>query len=267
MKLFVNFVDWSLRPKETERFIASPVYSLNLMRLASVLVALFCTAAAGAQTDPHSLFNTVVPDVTIHVHKHPTGADMIEITMRAENYPVDLLRGQIGKLGDYLHSAPRGVDVPDPAHPELRFTKAAFAVDGVIDRSHGTLRINPFAQAMAGAPKPWTIQGIELEFEGEVPNSEMPRRWPSQYCPGEGRFEGEKDARLTGIEYRITLRAQDPAKFDIPEPGQKPNQKATRKPTESGIDWTSILVFTVAAGAVGALVYSLLLRVRPKVSK
>jgi len=241
------------------------------MRFASVLTALLIVAGARAQTDSQSLFNTVVPDVTIHVHKHSTGADMVEITMRADGYPPALLRSQIGQLAQYLKSPPRGVDIgqyaPDPSRPEMKFTKAAFAVDGVIDRTKGTLKINPFAQAMAGAPNPWKISGIELEFEGEVPSSEMPRKWSSKFCPGEGRFEGEKDARLTGIEYRIKLLSQDPTKFDIPEPGQKPKQEDKKVASEGGLDWTLILVFLVAAGAVGALVYSLLLRVRPKVSK
>ncbi len=233
------------------------------------LSALFSVACA--QSDPSNFYKSVVPDVTINIHKHPTGADMIEITMRAEGYPQDLLKSQIKKLGEYLHSEPRGVDVgsygPDPAQPGLKFTKGEFAIDGVIDRKNGTFRINPFAQAMAGAPDPWTIHGMEIQFQGEVPTSEIPRRWPSQFVPGEGRFEGEKDSRLTGVEYRITLLSQDPTKFDIPEPGQKPSSQPQEKGKSNGLDWTSIVVFFVAVGAVGALVYSLLLRVRPKVSK
>jgi hypothetical protein len=59
------------------------------------------------------------------------------------------------------------------------------------------------------------------------------------------------------------LLSQDPAKMDIPEPGDKPLTQEAKPPRAPGIDWTTIAVFVIAAGAVGALVYSLLLRGRP----
>jgi len=238
------------------------------MRRVSILLLLCLVQVATAQSEPTNMFNSVAPDITIVVHKHSMGADMVQFTARAAGYPPDLLRKQIDNLGKYLHSVPRGVDIgqynPDPANKSLAFTKGEFAIDGIIDHAKGTLRINPIAQSIAGAPSPWTIHGLEIEFEGEVPSSEMPRRWPSKYVPGEGRFEGTSDSRLTGVEYRITLLSQDPAKFDIPEPGQKPTLEKKKKAPASGADWTSITVFLVAAAAVGVLVYSFLLRVKPR---
>ncbi|MDR3688618.1 MAG: hypothetical protein P4L46_04505 [Fimbriimonas sp.] len=238
------------------------------MRLASILLVLGFLQVSTAQSGSNSLFNTVVPDATVHVYKEQNGADLVEITMRAEAYPADLLRTQIESLVRFLGSKPRGIDVgsyaPDPAKPQMTFTKGFFAVDGVIDHVNGTLRINPLIQALAGAPKPWTITGVEIEFQGEHPTSAMPKRWSSRYVPGEGRFEGAKDQRLTGVEYRITLLSQDPTKFDIPEPGQKQAPEATKTTQSPSTDWVVIGVFVVAAGAVGALVYSLLLGGRQK---
>lgn len=243
----------------------------NQMRRAPILLLFGLMQVSLAQTVPSSVFKSSVPDVSIHIHKHSTGADMVEITARAEGYPADLLLQQIQKLGEYLHSQPRGIDVgqynPDPGNPSLAFTKGEFAIDGIIDRREGTLRINPIVQSFAGAPKPWTIHGVEILFQGELTTSKMPRHWNSQVVPGEGRFEGLSDSRLTGVEYRITLLSQDPSKFDIPEPWQKPTQESQKKVQASAMDLTSIIVFIVAAVAVGALVYCLLLRVKPKVSK
>ncbi len=240
------------------------------MRCAPFLLLFGLLQVSVAQTAP-SEPSTFVPDITFTIQKHPTGADMVEVTARADGYPPELLRSQIDRLGEYIKSKPRGIDVgvyaPDPENPALRFTKGTFAVDGIIDRKEGTLRIRPIAQAIAGAPKPWTVHGLVIQFQGEVPTQQIPKSWPSKFVPGLGRFEGEKDNRLTGVEYRITLLSQDPAKFDIPEPGEKPAQQSQKSEPKSSMDWISVIVFVVAAIAVGVLVYSLLLRVRPKVSK
>jgi hypothetical protein len=138
-----------------------------------------------------------------------------------------------------------------------------FAVDGVIDRQKGAMRLNPFAKAFAGAATPWTIHSLDLVFQNESPTSTTLKRWEGKGVIVEGRFQDSKDPMLKGIEYRIQLISQDPAKMDIPEPGDKAVAAVTKAPRASGADWATIAVFLIAAGAVGALVYSLLLRGRP----
>jgi len=196
------------------------------------------------------------------------GADMVELTMTAAGYPQQLLRDQIRQLGVFLNGDPRGVQiwdyVLDPSNPTAHFTKATFAVDGVIDRQQGSVRLNPFAKAFAGAKTPWTVHSMELQFQGEVPTNRMIQVWRGQGAVVEGRFETSKDPRLAGIEFRIQLLTQDPAKMDIPEPGDAPKTQPKKPLRQTGSDWMTIGVFIVAAAAIGALVYSLLLRGRPK---
>src|SRR5580700_4692510 len=105
------------------------------MRHFPLLPALvLCPAAFGqtrsAPAQPQSLFNSTAPDVTITIKKHPMGADLIEITMKAAGYPLKLLEDQIKSLGAYLHSDPRGLSVEDylldPSNPNSTFSRANF---------------------------------------------------------------------------------------------------------------------------------------------
>jgi len=229
-------------------------------------VARVALAQTGSDPSQHqSLFTSLVPDAAITVHKHPMGADMVEITMRASGYPGKLLESQIQKLGAFLKSDPRGVQTWDyELNPDMHFTKATFAVDGIIDRKLGAVRLNPIAKAFAGAPQPWTIHSLEIQFQGEIPTGNMIQVWPSKASVVEGRFENTKDPRMAGIEFRIQLLSQDPSKMDIPEPGVVRQTPINNAIQPTGTDWTTVVVFIVAAVAIGALVYSLLLKGRPK---
>jgi len=236
-----------------------------------LLVGLLRTAVAQTGSGPdsqQSLFSSQVPDATITISKHPMGADMVEVTMTAPGYPPRLLGAQLKALGKYLHSDPRGLEVYDyvldPSNPNSHYTKAQFAVDGVLDRKLGSVRLNPFAKAFAGAAKPWTLHALNIMLQGEVPTDNMIKVWRSKSATLEGRYDQMKDPKLAGIEFRIQLLSQDPAKLDIPEPGDAPVSTSKKKVDAPGTDWATIAVFLVAAAALGALVYSLLLRSRPK---
>jgi len=134
----------------------------------------------------------------------------------------------------------------------------------VILRQLGSVRLNPFAQAFAGAPKPWTIQALNLQFQGEVPTSSSLKSYLGKSVRVEGRFENASNPKLADLEYRIQLLSQDPSKFDVPEPGAPPAKLASATGTKSSVDWTTFAVFVIAALSLGALVYSLLLRGRPR---
>ncbi len=227
----------------------------------------FAQSGGGSQ-DGTSLFASLVPDASITIKKHPLGADLIEVTMRAPGYPGAILRDQIRKLGTFLGSDIRGlqlwdygIDAPDST---MHFTKATFAVYGVIDRQFGAFRLNPFAMAFAGAKAPWTVNSMELEFQGEVPNTKMLWDMHTKAVAVEARFEDSSDPRVAGIEYRIKLLTQDASKFRIPDPRDKPATGPKPAASHSRLDWMLTALFLIAAGAVGALVYSLLLRGRPK---
>lgn len=236
-----------------------------LLLLGIMRVAVAQTGSTHPQRQ--SLFTSLVPDATITITKHPMGADMIEMSFTAKGYPAKLAKEQIQRLGASLKCDPRGVQVGDyvveGGNPAMHFTKAMFAVDGVIDRQQGTLRLNPFAQAFAGAPNPWTIRSLELVFQNEVPTRNMIMHLNGKAARVEARYEDNSTSKFSGIEYRILLLSQDPNQKFIPEPWDKPLAPVTTPPRPPGTDWTIIAVFIIATGAVGALVYSLLLRGRP----
>ncbi len=247
--------------------------TVRLMRFLPLLLllGLLRVAVAQSQSIPQaepSLYASLVPDVSVSVKKHPLGPDLVEITMKAAGYPPKLLAAQIQALGGYLKSEPRTVQVWDyvleEGNPSMHFTKATFAVDGVINRQLGSVRLNPFAKAFAAGTKPWIVNSLDFHFEGEVPTDKMIKLWRSKSAVVEGRYANTKDPRLAGVEFRVKLLTQDPSKMDIPEPGDAPIQPEKKPSQSSGTDWTAITVFLVAAAAVGALVYSLLLRGRPK---
>lgn len=252
--------------------LAPILCTLNSMRPLAMLLLLGILRAAVAQPDStpsrrESLFSTGIPDVTITVTKHPMGADMVEMSFTKNGYPPDLVREQIHKLGLELSCDPRGVQVGeeaiDESEPTMRFTKAMFAVDGVIDREHGSVRLNPFARAFAGAPKAWTVHLLDLVFQNEVPTSNTISGWNGKFAVVEGRYQDSTKSRFAGIEYRIQLLSQDSKARFIPEPWDKPVVPTEKPLKPAGTDWTTMAVLIIAAGAVGALVYSLLLRGRP----
>lgn len=244
----------------------------NLLLLGLLATAVAQTAPSGSNPpqyeEPTNLFASAAPEANITISKHPMGADMVEITMTPLGYPPKLLRSQISALGKYLNSEPRGLEVYDyvldPSNAKTHFTKAQFAVDGIIDRKLGSVRLNPFAKAFAGAPDPWTVHGLDIQLKSEVPTAKMIKVWRGQGVLLQGQFNPTKDAILSAIEFRMLLKSQDPAKMDIPEPGDAPVSKRTSSATTPPMDWATIGVFLVAALALGALVYSLLLRSRPR---
>lgn len=203
------------------------------------------------------------PDATIVVREHSLGADMVEVTMSRADYPSDLLLRQMEDLGKRVGSAPRGLVVGqvqvDPGNPQLKFVKAKFAIDGLIDRPAGVLRLEPIIRAFAGSPEPYTNWSLLVLFDGERPGAGTIRRHESATVVGEGRV----NASPPMIEYAIRLKSQDPAKIDFPE--KAPERSAPAKPSEEATG-TPVLFWgavALAGLAAGALVYLALLRGGP----
>lgn len=215
--------------------------------------------AQQSKTQP-SVFITTKADVIISVKKHNTGADIVEVSLVKRNYPAKLLNDQILKLGEYLHSNVRGLQIYiyqiDPKAPALDVLKAKFAVDGLIDKTQQVYRIEPILKAFAGAPDPYTIKGISLLFEGEAPVKD---RTISTLNTSSVRAEAIFTDNLpAGIEYRIELLEQDPNKISFPEKHVQPD-KLVKAPGASK-KTLIIVLFAVAAVALGALVYFSVLR-------
>ncbi|MEQ1934960.1 MAG: hypothetical protein ABL962_13965 [Fimbriimonadaceae bacterium] len=221
-------------------------------------------ALASAQS---SMFELIKPDVLIVIERHRLGADIVEITMVKDGYPKDLLEKQILRLGTLLGSAPRGLAIGSPnlqTTQTLRFVRASFGIDGITDPKNGKLRIEPILKAFAGAPKPYTIGGINILFDKFVPTKTTVRQFGiNNVVAGEGRYNQDP----AGLEYRIQLLSQDEALIKFPDRHEAENETAPSKPSSTGDNRVLLIsIFAVMSLALGALVYLLLLRGAPKVA-
>jgi hypothetical protein len=221
------------------------------MRLATVIWLSLLAATCLAQ-DPQqapNLFHTVRPDVLVTVSKHNTGADMVTVTARSAKYPLELLQLQVEKMAANVGSEPRGLQVVPytmGGDPKMTFVRASCAMDGLIDRKNQILHVGAIVKAFAGAPEPYTVDGINIEWYGPKGGGV---RAQAQYTPNPPI-----------IEYRIELLSQDPNAVDVPDVAEPKPVKSPSGSTRTGVDWSLWGLLAGAAVAAGALVYSLLLR-------
>lgn len=231
------------------------------MKTALIVAGLGMLFVAGSAQPPADPIEAP-PGVTIVVRKHPTGADLVEITMLDPEYPEDLLRTQCEAIGLETGSAVRGLAVyrhkVDPSNAKLAFVKAQFGTDGLIDRQTGALRIEPLVRPFAGNPADKEIRNISISFAGERPGVRTLQRYLSDSVALVGRAT---QVTPVGVDYRVALLKQDGRSIQIPD--LSPVTEA--KPDQQGSDGfgatTMIWVLVaVAAIATGALVYFALLR-------
>ncbi|MBS1714827.1 MAG: hypothetical protein JST30_10875 [Armatimonadetes bacterium] len=222
----------------------------------------FAVLPALGQADSTFDPERVPPQIVVMVHKHRLGPDMVEVTAASATYPKALLESQAAAIARLSGSEARGLTTfVQGTDPKFKFVKATFAMDGMIDREGGRIRLDPLVKAFLGAPAPHTVTGLLVTFEGEKP---VDKQTLKEYS------EPEKDpvvalkARVAtqpdAIEYRIAVRTQDPAAFTVPDryverTGPAETSKAVRP---SGLPTGAIALVAVAALAGGALVYFLL---------
>jgi len=226
----------------------------------SVLLLLFAGSFAQDQA-ASSLFSTVRPDLMIVVREHSTGAEMVQVTAVAKDYPAALLREQVIALGKELGIEARGLVVTAPklgTEASVSFVRAEFAVNGLIERDLGIVRLQPLVRAFCGAPEPHTVRGLKIAFEGERPTGKMHQRLTIADVLA---LEGRASVSPPGIEYQIRLDAQDPSKILIPdEYAAKSNQTPVESPSTAPSRSLLIGLFVLAGLGVGALVYLAILR-------
>lgn len=215
-----------------------------------------------AQEGEGNLFSTVRPDVMVIVRQHnDTTADYVQITVLAKNYPPALLKGQIDKIGEYLHTSARGIQFTKPqleTKAQVSFLRADFATDGLIDRTKGIVRLEPIVKAFVGAPEPYTVKGMKIVFEGERTTKNMFKHYP---LPGVLEVEGRASAMPAGIEYQVKLIGQDPEQVKIPEEySPRTNQPPSKEPSSSPNTGLLIGLFLLVGLGLGALVYLALLK-------
>jgi len=219
-------------------------------------------AQQAAEERPKSLFETTSPEVFVTVTEHATGAEIVEITPKAMVYPREALQAQAESLAAELGQRPRGlqlqsVDIDGSGKPEMRFLRATFAVDGLIERNPLRLRLTPIVRAFAQGDPGAFPRVLSVLFQGEVPDQRTIRRFRSSSVRVEALFHEDPRA----IEYRIRIERPEPQAISIPDRAVDPPASAPTAtgPRRSGL-WV-VVSFVIAAGAAaGALVYSLVLR-------
>jgi hypothetical protein len=236
------------------------------MRTTLALLFALTSAVAWSQMDDQkieSALNSVPTQAVVTVRKHNMGADLVEITMLDAKYPLDLLRSQVEKIGEYAGASSRGISVGRTSHPnpKQQFTKASFATNNLIEDETGKIRLEPFAKAFSGAPKPYTIQAFVVSFEGLRPTERTLKTYGTKAVALSGRAIPPP---FGGLEYRVVLFSQKPEEITIPdEHKESPPPPAKATPTAPAADegrGLRVVLIVVAALAAGALVYFLLAR-------
>lgn len=234
--------------------------SAFIRRSAAILLLQLLIFGAFAQSE--NLFRSLHPDVAVVVKKPPLGADLVEMTFLNGGYPPELAQKQVDNLAAILKSTVRGLALTrvdlgaQGSRPMLR---ANFGVDGLIDREGGVLRIEPIAKALAGAPSPYTVNGITIVFLKESPGPRTVKNLPPN---GSVQIQGRDDDPRIGTEFRVKLLTQDATKISIPEGDHQASSTDNAKSSKATNDIWLWALIGVASIATGALVYSLLLQTR-----
>lgn len=221
----------------------------------------FCCAHASAQgTTKEDLFKTVKPQVSVVVHKHPTGADLVDITVLDPKYPSQLLQSQVEGMCTELNAPARGLSLRTVSfrtdNNHLDFLRASFGTIGLIGGS-GKFNIQPIVRAFAGSPEPYGITGMSITFDGEKATADTLGNLKGAMVNVQARANQAPDP---GVEFRVELTGQDPKQIVIPDHSVKPDPVPPPAPPRQTPDWPLWLMLGIAAVAVGALVYLALLR-------
>jgi hypothetical protein len=238
------------------------------MRFTLVSLVLLFGAFAPAQNGTNrSLFVTTRVDATAVIDR-VKGVDMVEVTVLKPNYSPDLLRRQIARLGQELHFEPQGLGIGyvhlTTADPSSGMIRASFAVNGLIDSQSGALHVRPIARAFALASPTDKLDALMVQFKSARPSPQIIRACspPEPGCSGV-ILEGRDNGPGLGIEYRLKFLTHDPDAVSLPDtPQDVPAVKAPEPVKPPATDGTLIALLLICAAAVGALVYSLLLRGR-----
>lgn len=227
------------------------------------LLTVLCACAYG-QAPATDLFKTVRPQVMISIRKDPNGsrADLIEALSIDANYPAEQLRAQIVELGRLMGSEPRGLALVrhSVSGEDSRLTSvmATCAIDNIIDRKTGALHLTEIARAFAGYKAPFQVDGLTITFANQLPTKNTILAYGTEKDPVQ--LQGKFDPAFQGIEYRLKYNTQNPAEILIPELVEQKGVKGPSSDGRNSVDWSMWGLIAVAAVAVGALVYSLLIR-------
>ena len=216
-----------------------------------LLILVFGLSLASGQIDMR-------PGATVVIKQDDSGSDLVNISMFDPKYPESLLQQQIASLGPELGVAPRGVSIFTQSfgpQPDQKLVKAQFAINGVIIRARREVKLAAFVRMFAGAPAPFTINGVKIILDGEVPNANTLRTYSNEGVV----VDGSASPNPPALEYLVLLKTQDPTKINIPLK-HEPAEVATPEKPASNPPITNVLIplIVLASIATGALVYFLM---------
>ncbi|MEI8281498.1 MAG: hypothetical protein WCG75_03740 [Armatimonadota bacterium] len=183
------------------------------------------------------------------------GSDIVNITYQGGNYPQHAINDMLGRLGKALGNEPRNLttEIDGPV------TKATFAVNGLIVQGKPRINIAALAVALAFCERPvkqFSVFFADLSADVDTPNQWFPKNstW---------KMEGVSMKSPKGLDYRVQVFTTNPN--DIYMPDINTPTRDSGKPEPGGRSSIFILVgIVLGAFAIGLLVYSALLRPRPR---
>jgi hypothetical protein len=189
------------------------------------------------------------------------GADMVEITLLDPDYPSSVLRQICLRLADFAGSDPRGLAAfyseLQPNQSRLRFLKATFAMDGLIDAKRKSLYLEPVVKAFTGIPKPYTVNCIHVHFVQQAPAKYMVRQFNSEAV----QVIGQSYENPSSIEYTVYIKVQDPNQVSIPTHCYPPKSKPiAQSEAQDWQPWWKFFAVLGGALSIGVLVYISLLK-------
>jgi hypothetical protein len=229
------------------------------MRLHLAASLAFVSSLGIAQDAPVLLSGR--PDVIVTVKKSDVGADYVRIQMLAEDYPAELLRTQVQNIGKYNESQIRGLEITNEGGGGAgRILSASFATDRLMDQTAGTLELEAFAKAFAGAPEPNTIQIIAVMYENFKPSKTVT---VAQWAGNGTEVSSAFDTNLNIVEYRVKLTTQDPDEISIPGTLSE-STKSSEPASNKGLNPWVVAGILCGAAVIGVSVY---FAMRPRAPK
>jgi hypothetical protein len=195
------------------------------------------------------------PDVIVTVRKSDVGADYVRIQALRENYPAELMKRQVEELGRIKGSQIRGLEVTQEGGGRAgSILSATFATDGLMNQKAGTLELNAFAKAFAGAESPNTVHVIAVMYEGFQPNSAVT---VAEWADDNTEVSSHYDVNMKMADYRIKLKTQNPDVISIPGTIAESTNRA-QTPSNKGFNPWPIVGVIGGAALIGLLVYFVL---------
>lgn len=224
-----------------------------MSRRFTLTLACLVSAISFAQPEKSEDPRNVQPDAFITVHKHQTGADIVEIRMMKRGYPLEVLKRQCENVGKETSSDVRGLYVYASwlgGPQDNTASSAQFGCNHLIDRDAGELNIEALVKAFVGGSAGYEVKSFLIVFDGEKPTDKTIR----SVRKGNVRLEA---AELGGgIEYRVLTLTQDPAQVSVPHSmARKETGASSTRPASKGLHPAVIPLLGLGVTGAGVLVY------------